>query len=167
MTYWVFWAIPVVAACALIGRMVVSTTSATERTDRALVAGLLVMGVLVNMSFLRANLAARFGDAIVPLVLLAACTVGGASVWKSAMARRLAITLSFVLVAQMLAAAYSFSDIALELDTSGLSDSWGKTTRRYATAQADLRGATARDMARDWCIGGDESGRLHRTVHDA
>ena len=96
------------------------------------------MGVLVNMSFLRANLAARFGDAIVPLVLLAACTVGGASVWKSVIARRLTMTLSFVLVAQMLAAAYSFSDVALELDTSGLSDSWGKTTRRYATAKADL-----------------------------
>ena len=140
VTYYVFWAVPVVAACALIGRMVASTTSATERMDRALVAGLLVMGVLVNMSFLRANLAARFGDAIVPLVLLAACTVGGASVWRSATARRLAITLSFVLVAQMLAAAYSFSDIALELDTSGLSDSWGKTARRYATARADLRG---------------------------
>jgi len=139
VTYYVFWAVPVVAACALIGRMVVSTTSATERTDRALVAGLLVMGVLVNMSFLRANLAARFGDAIVPLVLLSACTVGGASVWKSVIARRLTMTLSFVLVAQMLAAAYSFSDIALELDTSGLSDSWGKTTRRYATAKADLR----------------------------
>jgi hypothetical protein len=138
VTYWVFWAVPVIAACALIGRMAVSTTSATERTNRALVAGLLVMGALVNMSFLRANLAARFGDAIVPVVLLAACTVGGASVWKSVMARRSAITLSFVLVAQMLAAAYSFGDVALELDTSGLSDSWGKTTRRYATARADL-----------------------------
>jgi len=138
VTYWVFWAVPVLAACALIGRMAVSTSSETERTNQALVAGLLVMGVLVNMSFLRANLAARFGDAIVPLVLLAACTVGGASVWKSVTARRVAITASFVLVAQMLAAAYSFGDVALELDTSGLSDSWGKTTRRYATAKADL-----------------------------
>lgn len=140
VTYYVFWAVPVVAACALIGRLVVSNTSVTERTDRSLVAGLLVMAVLVNMSFLRANLAERFGDATAPLVLLAACTVGGASVWTSVMARRLAITLSFVLVAQMLTAAYSFSDVALELDTSGLSDSWEKTTRRYATAQADLRG---------------------------
>ena len=139
VTYWAFWAVPVVAACALIGRMAVPAGSATERTDRALVAGLLVMGVLVNMSFLRANLASRFGDAIVPLVLLAACTVGGTSVWKSAVARRVAITLSFVLVAQMLTAAYSFGDAALELDTSGLSDSWGKTARRYATAKADLQ----------------------------
>lgn len=139
VTYWVFWAVPVVAACALIGRMAVSTSSAAERASRALVAGLLVMGVLVNMSFLRANLESRFGDAIVPLVLLAACTVGGASVWKSVAARRLAITASFVLVAQMLTAAYSFGDVALELDTSGLSDSWGKTSRRYATAKADLQ----------------------------
>jgi hypothetical protein len=140
VTYYAFWAVPVVGACVLIGRLVRSPASATERADWALVAGLLVIGVLVNMSFLRANLAARFGDGIAPILLLAACTAGGASAWTSKTARTLAIALPYLLVVQMLAAAYSFSDVALELDTSGLSDSWGKTTRRYATVQEELSG---------------------------
>jgi hypothetical protein len=39
----------------------------------------------------------------------------------------------------MLAAAYAFSDVRRELDTSGLSDSWGKVTRRYEAVREELR----------------------------
>jgi hypothetical protein len=139
VTYYAFWAVPIIAACALLGRVVLSPPSPTVRAEWALAAGLLVMAVLANMSFLRANLAARFGDGVVPIVLLAACTGGYASVWTSALARRTATALSFLLVALMLGAAYSFSDVAHELDTSGLSDSWEKTTRRYEAVRAELR----------------------------
>ena len=167
VTYYVFWAVPVVAACALIGRMVVSTTSATERTDRALVAGLLVMGVLVNMSFLRANLAARFGDAIVPLVLLAACTVGGASVWKSVIARRLTIDAVVrpgrsdagrrILVLGHRARARYQRIVGLV----------GEDDAPVRDRKSGSQKPTARYMARDGCVSGDEGRRLHRTVHGA
>jgi hypothetical protein len=137
VTYYVFWAVPVVVVCALAGRMLLAYP--TARTERALTMGLLVMGVLVNMSFLRANLAERFGDVAAPIVLLAACMVGGAASWPSVLARGTATILPFILVIQMLGAAFAFSDVARELDTSGLSDSWEKTTRRYHDVRTDLR----------------------------
>jgi hypothetical protein len=138
VTYYVFWAVPVIAACALAGRMFLSLASPTARTERALTVGLLMMGVLVNMSFLRANLAERFGDGAAPIVLLAASAVGGASAWTSVMAKRTATVLPFLLVIQMLGAAHAFSEVARELDTSGLSDSWEKTTRRYQAVRTEL-----------------------------
>ena len=136
-TYYAFWAVPVLAAGVLVARLA-SGSSPRSHVDRALLGGLLTMGILANESFLRANLAARFGDSVAPIVLLAACSVGAASIWRSLMLKRAVTTVAMVLLAQMLVAAYSFSDIALELDTSGLSDSWGKIERRYAAVRTEL-----------------------------
>ncbi len=137
-TYWAFWAVPVLAGCVLLVRLLTSAASPAARLDRALAGGLLTMGVLANQSFLRANLESRFGDSVAPIVLLAACSAGVASVWRSPAIRRTVATLVIVLLTQMLAAAYSFSALALELDTSGLSDSWGKVERRYAAVRSEL-----------------------------
>jgi hypothetical protein len=135
-TYYAFWAVPVLAAGVLVARL--ASGSSRTPAGRALLGGLLTMGILANESFLRANLAARFGDSVAPIVLLVACSVGAASIWRSLMLRRAVTTVATVLLAQMLVAAYSFSDIALELDTSGLSDSWGKIERRYAAVRTEL-----------------------------
>ena len=78
VTYYAFWAVPVVAAITLIGRVAASPGSRLIPSERATATGLLLMAVLVNRYFLRANLEERFGDAVVPMVLLAAWTVGAA-----------------------------------------------------------------------------------------
>jgi hypothetical protein len=137
-TYWAFWAVPVLAGCVLVGRLLAPSASPAARLDRALTGGLLAMGILANQSFLRANLESRFGDSVAPIVLLAACSVGAASVWRSTAMRRTVVTVVIVLLSQMLVAAYSFSALSLELDTSGLSDSWGKVGRRYAAVRSEL-----------------------------
>ena len=137
-TYWAFWAVPVLAGCVLLRHMLTSSSTPAARIDRALAGGLLTIGVLANQSFLRANLESRFGDGVAPIVLLAACSAGVASLWRSVAMRRAVITVVLVLLMQMVGAAYSFSSVALELDTSGLSDSWGKVERRYAAVRSEL-----------------------------
>lgn len=140
VTYCAFWAVPVVAAAAWLARAVMPSRSRFSASERAAGAGLLTMAILANMSFLRANLAERFGDAAVPVALLAAWTVGTAAAWTSPAARATVALIPALLLVQMFAAAYDFSDLRRELDTSGLSDSWGKISRRYATVRDDLRG---------------------------
>lgn len=137
-TYWAFWAVPVLAGCVLLGHTLTSSSAPAARVGRALAGGLLTMGVLANQSFLRANLESRFGDSVAPIVLLAACSAGVASLWRSVAMRRLVATVVLVLLTQMVAAASSFSSVARELDTSGLSDSWGKVERRYAAVRSEL-----------------------------
>jgi hypothetical protein len=56
LTYYAFWAVPIVAAITLIGRVAASPASRLTPAERATAAGLLVMTVLVNTYFLRANL---------------------------------------------------------------------------------------------------------------
>jgi hypothetical protein len=138
VTYYAFWAVPVVAAAAWLARVALPSSSRFSASERAAGAGLLTMALLANMAFLRANLAERFGDAAAPVVLLAAWTVGAAAASTSAPARALAALLPVLLLVQMFAAAYAFSDVSRELDTSGLSDSWGKIARRYAAVRGEL-----------------------------
>ena len=140
LTYYAFWAVPVVAAATLIGRLAASPGSRVTAVERATATGLLLMAILVNMSFLRANLGERFGDAVVPIVLLAAWTVGAASAWGAAAARRSVTFVTVVLLVHTLGAAYVFADVARDLDTSGLSDSLGKTSRRFQAVRDDLSG---------------------------
>lgn len=138
VTYYAFWAVPIVAAATLIGRVAASPGSRLTPVERATAAGLLLMAILVNMFFLRANLAERFGDAVVPIVLLAAWTVGAASAWTAAAVRRSVTFVTVVLLVHTLSAAYVFADAARDLDTSGLSDSLGKTSRRFQAVRDDL-----------------------------
>jgi hypothetical protein len=139
VTYWAFWAVAAVAAAAWTAG-IAAGSGRFSATERATGAGLLVMAILANMSFLRANLAERFGDAAVPIVLLAAWTAGTAATWTLPAARAVAMLLPALLLVQMIAAAYDFSDVKRELDTSGLSDSWGKIARRYSAVRMELRG---------------------------
>jgi hypothetical protein len=121
------------------------------------------MAILANMSFLRANLAERFGDAAVPVMLLAAWTVGTAAAWTPPAARAAVALIPALLLVQMFAAAYDFSDVRRELDTSGLSDSWDKISRRYATVRDDLRSLPPPT----WQGHGDESGVLGAAAYVA
>lgn len=136
-TYYAFWGIPLLAAALMIGVLAINRRALSAR-DRAYGWGLIAMALLVNTFFLRANLEARFGDAAVPIVLIAAWAVAVTSQWPRPVWRRLGIALPALALALVLRGAYTFSDMRMELDTSGLSDSWGKTTRRYAAVRDDL-----------------------------
>lgn len=138
VTYYAFWAVPILAGAVLVGLLASSKGQRLRADERATAIGLLAMAVVVNWFFLRANLAARFGDAVVPVVLLAAWVVGVAPTWRSAAIRIPMVVAPVVLLVQMLGAAYVYADVAHELDTSGLSDSWGKTIRRYRAVNDDL-----------------------------
>lgn len=137
VTYYAFWGVLVAASATLIARMI-GTKAPLRPAERGTAIGLLAMAAVVNTFFLRANLDQRFGDAIIPVALLAAWTVGAALESSSNALRIPAVALPVVLLLYMFGAAYVFSDIKRELDTSGLSDSWGKVTRRYQAVRAEL-----------------------------
>jgi hypothetical protein len=132
VSYAAFWAIVSAGAA-----MVIAGRGAA-RQSLAVGSGLLVMTVLANMAFLRANLAERFGDAVAAPVLLAAWICGTASMWTSVSLRRIVVVVPVTLMVIALGAACIYSDIDRELDTSGLSQSWRDVVRRYRTVRADL-----------------------------
>jgi hypothetical protein len=136
-TYYAFWSVLVAAAATLMARMI-GTTTPLRPAERGTAIGLLAMAALVNTFFLRANLDQRFGDAIIPVALLAAWTAGAASGWSAGALRTSAVVVPAVLLLYMFSAAYVFSETRRELDTSGLSDSWGEVTRRYQAVRAEL-----------------------------
>ena len=138
ITYYAFWAVPIVAG-AVLAIYLINTTRQRRKTDElAIACGLLAMTIIVNFFFLRANLTARFGDAAVPLVLLAACVVGLVAPLSSIALRRSAIAAQVALLAIVVGAGYVYSEVGRELDTSGLSDSREKAARRYREVRQEL-----------------------------
>lgn len=138
VTYYVFWAVPVVAGAVLLGRLASRHGPRPTRDARATAIGLLVMTVFVNMSFLRANLAERFGDGVVAVVLLAAWVAGAAPLWTSTIVRRTVVAAPIALLVVALGTSSVLSEVARELDTGGLSDSWEETVRRYRAVRDEL-----------------------------
>ena len=138
LTYYGFRAVPLVAGIALVALLVRSKGLHVGAGERATAAGLIVMAALVNFFFLRANLPARLGDAAVPIVLLAAWVGGAALLWSSSGVRVFVTAVPVTLLLIMLGGAYVFGDVRRELDTSGLSDSWAKTTRRRQEVRDQL-----------------------------
>ena len=155
VTYYAFWAVPAVAVAAWAARFVQPSPSRLSAAERAAGAGLLAMAILANMSFLRANLAERFGDAAVPIVLLAAWTAGTAAAWTSPVARGWVTLVPALLLIQIFVAAYAFSDVRRELDTSGLvrfirQDRAALRRRARRTARSPA-GSVAGDRPRQEC----------------
>ena len=73
--FWIFWAVPVLSAGVLAGR-ILRDVPERWRGERACVAALILLTVLVNVSFLRQSLQVRIPDAVVPIALLAAWMLG-------------------------------------------------------------------------------------------
>jgi hypothetical protein len=136
LTYYAFWALVIVAAVVCASRLMMGPTLTPE--ERATAAGLLVLAAMVNVFFLRANLSQRFGDAVVPVVLLGAWSIASASALPQRSVRLFAMTVPAALLIFALASAVAFGDVVKNLDTSGMSDSWEKVTRRFRSARADL-----------------------------
>ncbi|OFW04204.1 MAG: hypothetical protein A3I61_09465 [Acidobacteria bacterium RIFCSPLOWO2_02_FULL_68_18] len=138
VTYYVFWAVPVVAAVVLLCRLVWRRGTRLTRDARATAIGLLVMAVLGNRSFLRANLAERFGDVVVAVALLAAWVAGTAPLWTSAIVRRVVVAVPVALLVVVLGTSVVVSEVAHELRTGGLTESWEDTLRRYRAVREEL-----------------------------
>lgn len=137
MTYYAFWAVVVAGALVLAWRLL-SRPLRLDPVERATGIGLLALAAIVTFFFLRANLGQRFGDAIVPVALLAAWTAGAATAIGSPGLRRTIVAVPAVLLAAMLAAVYGPAEISRELETSGLSHSWERAGLRFDNAQAEL-----------------------------
>jgi hypothetical protein len=121
-TYYVFWAIAIVPGIVCLRAWAQRTPLA--RKDMAFGVGLIVMSLVVNHFFLRANLPARFGDAVVPVVVLVAWAAGIAAAASSSMTRvLLARSAATLLLAALCAAFFQINDIAHELETGRFTES--------------------------------------------
>ncbi len=138
LTYYAFWAAIVVAAGVLAARVMAPGAPRVTAAERATAVGLLALATIVNVFFLRANLSQRFGDAVVPVVALLAWSIGAASALRAPSVRGPAAVIPAVLLGVMLAAACIFGDVARDLETTGMLDSWDSTSRRFEAARTGL-----------------------------
>jgi len=147
LTYYAFWAIMAVAAAVLAWRAFASTASPLTPEDRGFAVGLLAMAVVSNEFLLRDGLNGRFGDAVIPVAVLAAWSTGAAHSITLPVARRLATLLPLVLLLFMFGASWMFRDVARTLDTTGLTASWEEITRQFARVRENLLGLPPRDWS--------------------
>jgi hypothetical protein len=138
LTYYAFWAVPILALAAVAASLAPWHGMRLSREDRAIAIGLLVMTALANASLLRANLAERFGDAAPAVGLLAAWTAGSAALWGSPARRKAARLLTSAPLLLAVGASYTFSNIGRELQTTGLSRPWSDAVRRFALVRDRL-----------------------------
>jgi hypothetical protein len=134
VTYYGIWLLVAAAAAVLVLQW---SRRALDAASLATGAAIVVLAALAGSFFLRGNLFARFGDAIVPVVLAAAWlagTLGGVPT-----ARR--ITWGLVPQALLLVLAASLfvgTEMRYELEAAGFTESWERTRKRFEDARADL-----------------------------
>jgi hypothetical protein len=138
LIYYAFWLVAVAAGVALIARLRASSVRLSS-ADRATAVGLLAMVIVVNLLFLRANLTQRFGDAVVPVALLAAWAVGAVAAVPSAMFRKTSAGAVTVLLAVLFGATVATSDSWHRLAESGMTEGWSAATTRFADVRDRLR----------------------------
>ncbi len=116
------------------------TRRSAEQAPVATGAALFVLAAVVSSFFLRGNLFARFGDAIVPVVLLASWSAGVLLSSGAGRAMRIAMgAIPQALLAVIAAALFVGTEMSIELDAAGFTDSWGRVQKRFEDARADLR----------------------------
>jgi hypothetical protein len=139
LTYFSFWAF--VAIAVAVARWTLLDAGETRKaSENGTAIGLLVMTIVANVFLLRANLIQRFGDAVVPAVLLASWTSGAARSMAAGLRRDFASVAPAGLLMVMLGSAYVYADISQKLNTSGLTVSWEETRKRFAQNRGDLAG---------------------------
>jgi hypothetical protein len=135
LTYYAFWAIPASALLLLGWRWFRGHDTPAERGT---VAALIVLAAAVNVFFLRSNLGARFGDAIVPIVLLAVWIAGSSGPFPT---RLFGSILAFAPVAVLLVlipCAYAYAELAPELAQSQLTNP-SEIGPQFETVRATLQ----------------------------
>lgn len=138
LTYYAFWG-TVVAAAAILTWRVLSSTSPLTREDRGYGAGLLAMAVITNEFLLRSPLTVRLGDAVVPVAVLAAWSVGALWAVDRPLVRRLVTSVPIVLLIFMFGAFWVFGNVNGMLDDSGLSRSSQAVARQFREIRDNLR----------------------------
>lgn len=134
LTYYGVWALVGAAGAVLV---VQAWRGRLDAPAASTGAALVVLAVLAGSFFLRGNLFARFGDAIVPVVLAAAWTAGV----LGAAPRRRGVGLAVVpQVLLFVVAAHLFAGTEMrdELQAAGFTESWTRTRKRFDDARADL-----------------------------
>ena len=138
LVYYACWILPLCAA-ALFPTRAIPPSSSTSQPSRAVGVALIGMAMAANLSFLRANLPARFGDAIVPVVLAGAWFSGAARTTSSVAIRRAARGAVAALFALMCAAFVPMHPILRLLDEGGLTRSWSEARQRFVEVSSSLR----------------------------
>lgn len=145
LTYYAFWAVVTAAAAVLVWRAVDSVAPLTP-AERGSAAGLLAMALLSNEFLLRDSLTARFGDAVIPIALLAAWTAGSARQFAQPAVRVAATIVPAALLMMMLGATWVFADVGETLEDTGLTRSWSDVTGQFDSVRDNLE----RQPPADW-----------------
>lgn len=120
LTYYAFWAIPAVALVLLGWRWFRGHD--VSPAERGTAAALIILAVAVNVFFLRSNLAARFGDAVVPIALLAVWTAGAAPPFATPGSRSILALVPVAVLLALIPCAYAYAELAPELEASRLAN---------------------------------------------
>jgi hypothetical protein len=153
LTYYGFWAVAAVAVVIVCWRTVAGPPFTPA--ERGTAAALLALTLLSNKFLLRDSLTARFGDAIVATVLLAAWSAGAAALVSPASVRRTATAAPVVLLAGMFSTTWVFAEVGRTIDSAGLV----KPPRVIASRFAGVRENLLRQPPDDW-TGFDTDGTL-------
>jgi hypothetical protein len=163
VAYYTFWFIPCLALAAL---LVLLWRKAIDPVTLATGVALLACAVVVNMFFLRGNLLARFGDAIVPVALLAAWTAGAIAVLRYAAAGRPSFSHAiFWLSARapvviLIVTLFAAGEVGAELRAGGFTESAERAGQRFRNAHIEL----ARMPPAAW-TGAGEQGTLRASQY--
>jgi hypothetical protein len=137
LSYYAFWAVLVVTAIVLAWR-VFRSGSPLSPEDRGCAAGVLAMAVVANVFLLRDNLTSRLGDAVVPVVVLGAWSVGALEAITRPSVRRLAMLLPLVVLMFVLGASWVFVDVQHTLDDGGFTESPQRVARQFLEVRKRL-----------------------------
>ena len=139
LNYYLFWAVPFGAAIVLASTMVRRRRQGADNAEWPFGLALTAMALAVNYFFLRSNLPARFGDAAVPVAVLAAWLSGGRSAMGLNRVVRLGANLAPLALAVGLAAFVGASDMRRQLEASGLTTSLEATHEQFLRLRQQLR----------------------------
>ena len=146
VTYYAFWAVVAIGGAVLAARVSGGTVHRLTPAERGSALGLLAMALLGNQFLLRDSLLARFGDAVIPIAVMAAWTVGVASAFDRLALRRLWTVIPVALLSLMLSAAWVVADVGDALDDTGLTRSWSDVAAQFDSVSDNLR----RQPPADW-----------------
>jgi hypothetical protein len=142
--YYALWITPLLAV-AVVGLGSRLRGSRLAPSARGLGVALVIMALVANHFFLRANLLARFGDATVPVVLTACWLAAWAAGLRPRLARILAGAVPVLLLTVTAAAFVVASEVPQQMRAAGISESVAATQVMFRSISARLRSTPPRE----------------------
>lgn len=145
--YWLFWGLPVLCAAIAVRRHL--RGQERWRGEHATLAGLIVMALLVDAGFLRDILRTRFPDAVVPVALLGAWTLGlcWGGRWRHPVRQGLVRIATVAVLGVTLAAIGVASDVPERLALTGVGQGLEGVQARTARVSELLRSPHRQELA--------------------